>query len=273
MSDPATKALALKSALARLLRTAPEAIGPETPLPDLGNSLARGAFESALRHALGPGAPPLPRVRTYGELEAALLGEGPAATTMAAPVSARALGPGGGIGIDVERVADLPEAPDVWESPFYRATFGPGETAYCLAQVRPREHFTARWCAKEALFKCDPAPFAGGPASRVEVAQGPEGVPHFVGPQGRLPHRLSLSHTSDLAVAVVLAPTAPAPSPTPAIAAPVPSGRGRDVPTLALALLALAVALAGLALAASQALALKTKAAGASSQDEGRPRP
>ena len=60
-------------------------------------------------------------------------------------------------GIDIERVDAMPVTDDYWEHEFYKESFSKDEIAYCLLQENPRMHFAARWCAKEALVKCDPA--------------------------------------------------------------------------------------------------------------------
>ena len=59
-------------------------------------------------------------------------------------------------GIDIERVDAMPVTDDYWEHEFYKESFSKDEIAYCLLQENPRMHFAARWCAKEALVKCDP---------------------------------------------------------------------------------------------------------------------
>jgi phosphopantetheine--protein transferase-like protein len=110
-------------------------------------------------------------------------------------------------GIDIEMISELPEAADYREHKFYRDSFTPEEIAYCLLQENPRLHFTARWCAKEALFKCDPA-FRKEKMTDVEVARSEQGdvfLRHRVnGSNFTLPHSVSLSHTNALAAAVVV---------------------------------------------------------------------
>jgi hypothetical protein len=68
-------------------------------------------------------------------------------------------------------------------------------------------HFAARWCAKEALKKCDRA-FLAIEGKDVEVVNDEAGAPHLVhlanGSPRRLPHAVSLSHTTHAAVAMVV---------------------------------------------------------------------
>jgi holo-[acyl-carrier protein] synthase len=117
--------------------------------------------------------------------------------------------------VDIESIAALPDAEDPWEDAFYQQTFAKSEIAYCLTQEAPRQHFAARWAAKEALKKCDPA-YLRAEMSDLEVVVQPDGVPSLRLRDGessrKLPHALSLSHTDDFAVAMVVhapAPVAP----------------------------------------------------------------
>jgi phosphopantetheinyl transferase (holo-ACP synthase) len=154
----------------------------------------------------------------------------------------------------MELVANLPAVGDCWSDPFYRETFAPAEIAYCLVQPEPAPHFCARWCAKEALRKCDPA-FAATALNALEVAHETSGAPyllhHVAGAARRLPHALSLSHTGLAAVAVVVrvevpdSPTAPA-DPAPVVAAPAANRGGSAVVAALLALAALGVSVAAL---------------------------
>ena len=64
-------------------------------------------------------------------------------------------------GIDIEMVDNLPVVPDYWEDKLFTTTFTTSEIAYCLLQANPPMHFAARWCAKEALKKCDISVLAG----------------------------------------------------------------------------------------------------------------
>jgi len=115
--------------------------------------------------------------------------------------------------LDIENIADLPEAPDYREHEFYQTMFTSEEIAYCIAQENPRMHFAARWCAKEALVKCDPA-FRAEKLSSIEVVRQDTGAVflrhHASGTARKLAHGVSLTHTNSIAAAcVVLAPSIP----------------------------------------------------------------
>ena len=126
-------------------------------------SIARAALDALIRRRVGLTARSVYTARTYGELEAELV-PGAASTTAPAISSPGPSGNGQSIapptgvvqcGIDIELIDHLPRVADCWEDSFYRDHFAPAEIAYCLSQETPAVHFTARWCAKEALKKCD----------------------------------------------------------------------------------------------------------------------
>ena len=185
-------------------------------------SLARAKLYAALEQHLGVQCQAVFTARTYGELYAAVFETPIAAAEMALPGSGHtgaevpilygspSLAGGLTCGIDIEMVDNLPVVPDYWEDPFYTTTFTTSEIAYCLLQANPPMHFAARWCAKEALKKCDPA-YSQVAMRQLEVALLPTGVPFLQsaahGTWERLPVALSLSHTQHMAAAVVVKPS------------------------------------------------------------------
>ncbi len=157
-------------------------------------------------------------------------------------------------GIDIETIDNLPRAPDAWRSDFYQENFARAEIAYCLLQESPPVHFAGRWCAKEALKKCDNA-LLNERMRDLELARGPSGEVFFLrhrdGATERLPYAVSISHTATTAAAVVVRAPAPAaarvdpapapppsPAPTPPVeAAPAPPAPPRGILGLPRALL------------------------------------
>jgi phosphopantetheine--protein transferase-like protein len=251
------------------------AVGPAFPLNGRQGegSIARAALDAAIRRRVGRKATTVYTATTLGQIEAELFPDGSREVapepetsinvpTMPAPAPASD-GPvaSGGVstGVDIESVAALPEADDYWEHSFYQATFTPAEIAYCVAQPSPRPHFASRWCAKEALRKCDRA-MMGVPLNAIEVVRDASGAPALrrqVGGEWRpLPHALSLSHTHDAAVAVVVAlaeiprhsPVVETPPPPPVEAAPPPPARRGFGGMIQAALLLASLAMAALAL-------------------------
>jgi len=209
----------LKKTVAEILQTEPDEIGPDTHLRirRLQGSIGSGILDAALRRRLGVSCPAVYSVTTYGELAAAVLGPeapeaGPAAVQEHPPVEndgATRDGIAGDLacGIDLEMIENLPEAEDYWEADFYRTHFTNAEIAYCAAQENPRWHFAARWCAKEALKKCDPS-FLHLDANQIEVVLDEFGKPWLRVNTGaeprRVPAAVSLTETPVMAGAVVV---------------------------------------------------------------------
>jgi phosphopantetheine--protein transferase-like protein len=131
----------------------------------------------------------------------------------------------------MEMVDALPVESDYWKGEFYATHFTPAEIAYCLTKPEPRQHFAARWCAKEALKKCD-ARFASSDFIAIEVVIGPAGKPALRAKAGPnwidLPHAASLTHTPLVAAAVVVSANAMA-VPVPSQPAPAPAN-GENAP-------------------------------------------
>jgi phosphopantetheine--protein transferase-like protein len=270
---PSETGIRLRQAVAEFFEVGESEVGPAFSLQGRRGqgSIARAALDSLIRRRVGVTSRLVYSARTYGELEAELAPGAAAAAPSAAPaisspgpsVNGQGTAPvpaAGGVrcGIDIELIDHLPRAGDCWEDPFYRDHFAPAEIAYCLLQETPALHFAARWCAKEALRKCDGA-FLTTALKDIEVVADTTGAPFLVqhagGSMRRLPHAVSLSHTAHAAVAVVVKLDAPAAAPLPrdlppAAEAPAPSPapsvhRGSLLPTL-LGLVALGVAIAAL---------------------------
>ena len=110
------------------------------------------------------------------------------------------------IGTDIEQISRVAKAME--RTPrFVERLFTPGERAYCEARAHPAQHYTARFCAKEAFAKALGVPLSW---HDVEVVRGEAGPPHIVATgeaaqllAGRIVH-LTISHAGDYAVAFVL---------------------------------------------------------------------
>lgn len=110
------------------------------------------------------------------------------------------------IGTDIEQISRVEHA--MLRTPrFVLRLFTAAEQAYCDSKPRPAQHYTARFCAKEAFAKALGVPLSW---REVEVQRGEDGPPtiHASGEAAR--HlagrsvRLSLSHAGDYAIAMVL---------------------------------------------------------------------
>ncbi len=201
----------LRTLIATMLMVSPVEITDGYSLAALNTSLGSAKLRLGLKR-LGLALPGGTKPATFGGLLAALSGA-PAAELPLIPVSAAVSAPVSGlqVGLDVEEIAALPIAIDYWEHDFYRGSFSKSEIAYAVLQGDPRISFAGFWCAKEALRKCDPA-FASVDPSQTAVAHEANGRPYLTivteGHPERLPHALSISHTTDVATAVVVFGTA-----------------------------------------------------------------
>ncbi len=195
-----------------------------------------GELEAELNGTMGGAAPaaasePAPPRNGTSEPAAASPPAAEPAVSSQSSVAARI-----SCGVDIELIESLPPTVDPWEDPFYRGTFTETEIAYCSLQEKPAIHFAARWCAKEALKKCDARYFAEE-LKNIEVAVEESGAPYLAHRTGetakRLPHALSLSHTPHSAIAVVVngeaLVSAPRSQAASVSAAPAPASRAAAV--------------------------------------------
>lgn len=206
----------LKQLVSSMLMVPRQEIDSGTSLKSLTTSLGSTRLRLGLKR-LGVALPAGPTPSNFGAL-LARIGAGasapgeepprPSSIPAAAWASPSLAGPTDlQVGIDVEDIRSLPEVQDYWEHDFYRNTFSRAEIAYAILQIDPRVHLAGFWCAKEALRKCDHT-FTSMDLSRLVVAHEPNGKPYLKllgeGVQRRLPHGLSISHTSEIATAIVI---------------------------------------------------------------------
>jgi phosphopantetheine--protein transferase-like protein len=204
----------LRNLIATMLRISPAEVGDGTSLAPLNTSLGVAKVRLGLKR-LGLALPAGLQPATFGGLVAALSGDAAPALgekIQAIPRPASVAAGNGGlaglqVGLDVEDIRSLPVASDYWEHEFYQGTFARSEIAYAVLHLDPRTHLAGFWCAKEALRKCDPS-FAEIAAQQTAVAHDANGRPYLVLETGagveRLPHAVSISHTTEVATAVVV---------------------------------------------------------------------
>ncbi len=214
----------LKQVVAELFEADLHQINEDFPLSTrrMQGSLARAKLDAAIRHRLGVKCRTVYSAKTYGELQNAVLkmSSSSSESTMASPVtntdapmvfSGNGLGLAAGLscGIDIEMVENFPEVDDFWKDPFYTNSFSSVEIAYCLLQENPPMHFAARWCAKEALKKCQPS-YLPEEMKNIELISNSETPPTFRlysrGSPNPIPCAVSISHTTLIAIAVVIKP-------------------------------------------------------------------
>lgn len=209
----------LRQIVAQLAGLTSDQIDPDFSLRSRGlqSSVRRAALAAAVRRHLGVSVPDVYSVVTFGDLEAAVFGDGsqkgsasPTPAVLSKPTTVSALRGFDDLacGIDIERVDAMPLADDYWEHEFYKESFSKDEIAYCLLQENPRMHFAARWCAKEALVKCDPS-FKGHSFATLEVVRNESGelsLAYRVNSTSveKPTHAVSISHTETTAAAIVI---------------------------------------------------------------------
>ncbi|MFC1477775.1 holo-ACP synthase [candidate division KSB1 bacterium] len=117
-----------------------------------------------------------------------------------------------GIGVDTEQIERFAQKPFSENERFYRKLFTQQEIDYCTARKNPYPHFTARFCAKEALAKALPEARRPG-WKEVAVLNRENGEPflHFDISDnekaryiGSLRFHLSLSHDNTGAIAFIV---------------------------------------------------------------------
>jgi phosphopantetheine--protein transferase-like protein len=197
----------LRELLAPMLTVPATKIGRDTSLASLDSSLGETRLRLGLKRC-GATLPAGSRPLTFGALCDVLQGK-PGAGAGFVPAGLPRAGDDLRIGLDLQEISALPPSSDYWKDEFYRGVFGKTEIAYAVLQSEPRRHFAGFWCAKEALRKCDPE-FANAPLPSTMVAHDGSGRPHMIwhnaGQEIRLPHAVSISHTGNLAMAVVALP-------------------------------------------------------------------
>ena len=107
------------------------------------------------------------------------------------------------IGIDIEDIARFENADDA----FKKRIFTQSEIEYCSSKVFPAQHYAARFCAKEALFKAISGFGERGiEFNKMEVYH-ENGVPCFRflnNLEKKYKVKLSLSHDKTKAIAYVI---------------------------------------------------------------------
>ena len=215
----------LRQIVADLFETDVEAVNADFVLSTrrMQGSLARSKLDAAIRHRLGIKSRSVYSVKSYGELQSALFGSNgqdsetnasPAGITNGTHLDASKMsskttlefGSSLSCGIDIEMVESFPEVEDYWKDSFYTNAFSSVEIAYCLLQEHPRMHFAARWCAKEALKKCDRV-YLNEDMKNIELVSNSDSPPRFRVYRSGHPEviqvAVSISHTPHLAVAMV----------------------------------------------------------------------
>ncbi len=101
------------------------------------------------------------------------------------------------IGIDMEQISLLPVVTDYREDEFYSMNFAPSEIAYCVLQSSPFASLAGLFAAKEAIVKADNS-YLNKSFNSIIIDHSANGEP--IHPK----FQLSISHTTDIAVAIAI---------------------------------------------------------------------
>lgn len=109
-----------------------------------------------------------------------------------------------GIGIDIEEVARFRACNPAAKKSFYRAIFTQKEMQYCMSKKDPYPHFTARFCAKEAVIKALHGIHVD--LKHIEITNDAQGRPRVSAKEKNNNYiiEISLSHTKQHAIAIAL---------------------------------------------------------------------
>jgi len=110
----------------------------------------------------------------------------------------------GGLGIEIVEVERFERAMERWGTPLLKRLFTEGELEYCLAKRSPGAHLAARFAAKISFFKAAGRPV---PYQSLDVVRDERGRPSIrVVSHGadRMKASLTITHTRETAMAVVL---------------------------------------------------------------------
>ncbi len=109
-----------------------------------------------------------------------------------------------GVGIDIEEVARFRAYSPAAKKSFYSAIFTQKEMQYCMSKKDPYPHFTARFCAKEAVTKALHGTHVD--LKHIEITNDAQGRPKvsFKEKNNNYMIEISLSHTKQHAIAIAL---------------------------------------------------------------------
>lgn len=106
-----------------------------------------------------------------------------------------------GLGIDIEEIDRFRKLSFSKNKKFYKKIFTEKEIKYCLNKGNAYQHFTARFCAKEAMIKALPKRIKNLLDIEVVIKNG---KPKIKSPLSKNKIHLSLSHTKNYAIAIII---------------------------------------------------------------------
>lgn len=107
-----------------------------------------------------------------------------------------------GVGIDIVDVIRFKEIPFHSKSGFYKKLFNTSEIKYCLKYKNHSEHFAAKFAIKEAVKKSITDKISMLDIETYHIKSKPH--VRLKKPQNKYNFRVSVSHESNIAVAIVM---------------------------------------------------------------------
>ncbi|MBS3124365.1 holo-ACP synthase [Candidatus Woesearchaeota archaeon] len=108
-----------------------------------------------------------------------------------------------GVGIDIEDISRFRKMSFNKNKEFYRKIFTDNEINYCTKKINLAQHFTARFCAKEAFIKAFPKTSKNKLPNYKDIEILTINGKPLVKYHNKM-YNLSISHDKDKAVAVVI---------------------------------------------------------------------
>lgn len=108
------------------------------------------------------------------------------------------------VGVDIEEVDRIRGVVRRWGDRFLKRHFTDEEIAYCQSKARPAESLAARFAAKEAFAKAYPGRGVLGWHDVEVIRDGRRPVLRLRGAAAGYEAKISLSHTHEHAVAIVV---------------------------------------------------------------------
>ncbi|MFQ5479660.1 MAG: holo-ACP synthase [Thermodesulfobacteriota bacterium] len=110
-----------------------------------------------------------------------------------------------GVGVEIVEVERFNLAIKRWGAPFYKRLFTEDELGYCLSKRDPGPHLAARFAAKISFFKATGRSLSFQDIGVRRDKKGRPSIEFSLKRDDNLSVSLTITHTSEIAMAVVVA--------------------------------------------------------------------
>lgn len=108
------------------------------------------------------------------------------------------------VGVDIEQTQRFEKMLKKFDKKTLMRVFSKKELEYCFSKKYPHIHLCGKFCAKEAFFKATNLKM---PLSKIQILNDTNGKPHIYIDDKQFSAEISISHTKEYAVAVVICKT------------------------------------------------------------------